>query len=194
MDSQSNLTQRLTAELAAFTAQLDGVSPTKLTLVNVAIAAFVGVAHGGALALVLSERVSVFDADGVKSLATVTLPLAALILVSSVAAAFHRRLLEDVLKLHAAVLLVGAVAAMGEVAWVVVNGFPSESVTWTPGLFTALMTYAFYLFRRMWLSPWTCRSYAAMNLHWLAAPVALAIELAVIVRLFLRTWEHFSNF
>ena len=93
-----------------------------LLLINAAFAAFVGVAHGGALALTF-HRVTGHD-HFIRSLAAVSLPLAAIVLVSSAVAYFKTRLASATLAVHALVMLSASVAGVAWAVSLALNGIP----------------------------------------------------------------------
>ncbi len=159
---------------------LDSIPTRTLVGINAGLAAFVGIAHGGALLLTFYQSSPMERL--IRSIATYSLSLVAFVLLSSLAALCVGHILEKVLKAHAGVLLVGAIFS---VRWAVdlgVNGIPYENFSWTPGLFSGVVSYAAFLVRRTWLAEFIQTSFVVRNLHLLVFLAVVPIEIAVLVQ------------
>ena len=159
----------------------DGV-PGKLILwINLALCAFVGVAHGGALAITYVKPTP--DAQGIRQLAAISLPLVAVVSITAAVALLWPQLRRPTLKLHGAVLALGAVAAWFWALSLVIGGIPEGNFAWSPGLMSLLVAYGIYVFSR-YSVPDGVRGHAAFFYAPLAAlVVAVPIDLVVFVRL-----------
>src|SRR5690242_17026547 len=70
--------------LRALVDKVDSVSERALLWATVALSCFVGIAHGGALAITYAKPTP--DPDSIRQLASISLPLAAIIFLTSVGA------------------------------------------------------------------------------------------------------------
>lgn len=156
-------------------------SPPHLVLwINAGLAAFVALAHGGAL--MLSRMQPQPQGMDVKRVASVSLPLAALVLVTALLALGLRRIRPQVLALHGVIFLF---AAAVQVVWggsLLINGIPEGNFSWSVGIFTAIATYAVFVHTRFAI-PARMRSapvifYAPV----IALVVAALIDIGVIIR------------
>jgi len=152
-----------------------------LLIANATFAAFVSVAHGGALALTFykfTER-----ADQIRTIAAVSLPLAVVVLGSSAVAYFKTHLAQRVLAAQALILFAAALALFGWAMSLALCGIPQRNFGWTPGLLSVIVSYFAYLFRRFWLSALVGRSTFVKHLHVFAFLATLIVELVVLVRI-----------
>jgi hypothetical protein len=78
-----------------------------LVWVNITLAGFVTLSHGGALLVALSKDSP--QLDEIRALAMLSLPLCALVLVSAVAGLLHRGWMRRVLMVHSGVVVLSAV-------------------------------------------------------------------------------------
>lgn len=127
--------------------KLDTIPEHVLLIVNLCIAGFVCFAHGGALLIALTSEAG--QIDSIKLLASITLPLASLVIISSLLAFKWLRARRVILGVHAAFLTVGAIAIDVWVTGILFKGIPkASSFSWTPGIMSGLCAYSFYLLRR----------------------------------------------
>lgn len=163
--------------------KLDEIPPLALLMVDAGLGLFVFVAHAGALALTVAGVDAAF-ARFVPAL-IVSVFLAFLVMISSVAALIVERWRVRVLRVHAVLLGVGAAGLLIWGIKLVVAGIPQDpegGFAWTPGLFTLIVFYCTYLMRRAWLLPWQPRSVTVRHRYLWVAALAFAIELGVIAR------------
>ena len=171
--------------LSSLLDRVDSLPERALLLIDLCIGLFALVAHGGALILVRLGKAPMFEQYAVWLLVSVV--GFGCVVVSSTLAFFWERGRRPILAAHAVVLLGLAVALVGWAVGLVLNGIPTEvNFSWSPGLFTALVFYGVYLFRRLFLLGYVSASPLARHCHVAAALVAAALELGVLVRLFLR--------
>jgi hypothetical protein len=133
-------------------APLSNFSPRKLLLwpstrflaINGVLAAFVLVAHGGAL-LVSAQRGHP-DAEDIRRLAQLSVPLSALVLAGSIVAWLRPSAGAIVLRAQAiAGLLLALYLALWAVQLLLASELPPHFV-WTPGFLTAIVYYVAVLF------------------------------------------------
>ena len=122
------------------------MAQARIAWVNVGLAAFVALAHGGALMVARSQASP--DLGVIGSLAKISLPLSAVVIVSAIAAVAHRQLLPRVLSLHAVVLALSAIWLLADAVDMLLFGIPDGNFVWSVGLFSAWITYATVLVLR----------------------------------------------
>ncbi|WP_440225286.1 hypothetical protein ACQQ2N_08530 [Dokdonella sp. MW10] len=166
----------------AMLAKLDAASPRVFLYANLAIAGFVLLAHG-LLLLVLHLKPSIQQPEGMIGMTMVSLPVAGLVILSSVGALFVDRARAGVLAFHGASLMLGALAMLAFALHVVLWGMSGGNVSWTPGLFSLGIAYAAFVFTR-YTVPVAWRSNPAITFApvWSLA-IALVVEAAILVRL-----------
>lgn len=155
-------------------------------IVNVCLAGFVFLAHGGALALACLTGAN--DMKDILPLASVTLPLAAIVGLSSILGFFQPRFRSPILASHAIVLCVGAVALLLWSTSLLFKGIPEGNFGWSPGMLTFFCVYPVYLLRRTLLAKFIHRSRAIR----LAPLAVLIIAVTVDVGVFVRTISAFA--
>lgn len=127
--------------------KLDAIPEPIPLLVNLCIAGFVCLAHGGALLLELTCETG--QVDSIKPLASITLPIACLVIISSLLALKWVRARRAILGVHATFLTAGALASFLWATGILFKGIPKGSnFAWTPGILSGLCAYSFYLLRR----------------------------------------------
>ena len=172
--------------------RFESASPRTLLGINAGFAAFVGVAHGGALILTYHQPTPI---EGmIRTISAVTLPTAVIMLMSAALGAFRRNLLEKVLAGHAIVLVAGAAASVAWATSLAVNGIPYKNFSWTPGVLTLFVCYSLFLYRRCWLARFIESCRVVRHLHLLSILVAFPIEIAVLVRFLQLLHDRFDAF
>ncbi|NQT93806.1 MAG: hypothetical protein HQ559_13690 [Lentisphaerae bacterium] len=168
--------------------KLDAIPEQVPLIVNLCIAGFVGLAHGGALAIALTKEQD--QLASVKPLASISLPLAGLIIITSIVALLARRSRRAILGTHAVILTLGAAAMLAWAASILIDGIPKvSSFSWSPGMMTFLCVYPVYLLRRTVLAGQLSRP-MVKYLHVGVLLVALFVDVGVFVKLMSR----FSSF
>ncbi len=171
--------------------QLDGIPDWFVLLVNCAFAAFVMLAHGGAL--VISRAQESPDARSVEELARWSLPIAGLCLVAGLVALLRPSVRGPVLGGHGLAFASGALALLGWAVAILVNGIPDGNFSWGAGFLSLTVGWAFYVFRRFTL-PERIREYAVgYYLHLLALLAALPVDLGVGFLMLRRVSETFQR-
>jgi len=181
----------MTRVLRSLLAKADAWSPRVLLWINLALAGFVSVAHGGAL--LVARANSSADVPDIESLATVSLPLAALVFVSGVLGLAVQRLRHAILGLHGAVFLF---AAIEQFVWgieLLVRGIPSGNFSWSVGLFTATVAYAVYLFSRYTVPAKLSAMPAIFYSPAFALVAAAVVDIGVIVRFASQMFAQFGG-
>jgi hypothetical protein len=155
--------------------------PLRLFLwIDLGLAGFVALAHGGALLLVRAHPTA--DAAQIESIATISLPLSALIALSAVIGLAAVRTRKIVLSLHG---IVFSVAAMIELVWglsLILGGIPKGNFSWGAGMFSASICYAAFVFSRFCF-PERLRAIAAI---YYAPAIALGIAVPIDFGVFFR--------
>ncbi len=146
-------------------------------IINMAIAAFVGLAHGGALVVALVKDPA--NLDDLLPLVSVTLPSAAFIALSSIIALIWSRTRGVLLTVHTLLLCAGAAAIFLWAASLLVHGIPEGNFAWSPGLMSLMCAYPVFLLRRTLLSRMIDRSFVVRYMHVMAFVVALAVDIGV---------------
>jgi hypothetical protein len=170
----------MTRFLRSLLAKTDAWPPRVLLWVDLVIAGFVALAHGGALLAIRAHPTP--DAPDIESLAMVSLPLAGLLLGSAVLGLAVAKVQRPVLALHGVVFLAAAIV---EVVWginLLVHGIPSGNFSWSVGLFSVSVVYAVFVFSRFTVS---ARLRASLPIYYspvLALAVAVPIDIGVLVR------------
>lgn len=157
------------------------ISERKLVWVNIALAGFVALAHGGALAVTYAKPTP--DASEIRQLAFISLPIAAIVILAAAAALIYAQLRPRVLALHGIILAAGASFLLLWALGVLLNGVPEGRFSWSLGFLTVLVFYAAVLFCRFSI-PSHLRSswgiyYAPIFALICAAPVDVGVFLRV---------------
>jgi hypothetical protein len=162
-------------------AKADAVSERKFLWVNVGLACFVALAHGGALAITYAKPTP--DAEGIRQLASISLPIAALVIVTAAYALFSSSSRRAVLGLHG---IVFAASAVGMLLWglgLLLNGIPEGNFSWSVGLFSLWIAYSVFVLSRFTL-PSHLRSHPVIFYAPMAALLGAAvIDIGVFIRL-----------
>ena len=116
------------------------VSEGKLLLVNAALAVFVAISNGGALAIATAQAAP--ELSEIRAQAAISLPLSALVLVCTIAAVAGWLRRDRALAIHSVALCLSAVALMLWGANLLFAGAPEGRFVWMPGILTAWVTYA----------------------------------------------------
>lgn len=161
--------------------KLDTIPEHVPLIVNLCIAGFVCFAHGGALLIELTCETE--QVDSIKPLASITLPLACLVIISSLLAFKWLRARRVMLGVHAAFLTVGAIAIVLWATGILFKGIPKGSnFAWTPGIMSGLCVYSFYLLRRTVLVK--CMDYTIIKyLHVIIFVFVFSLDIGVFGKL-----------
>lgn len=158
----------------------------KLLWINLVIACLIAVAHGGAL---LASSNKSPDWEDIRQLATVSVPITTLVMLSAVAGLMRPESRPRILAMHGPVLVIGALALLAWAASTLVGGFPKGNFSWSPGLLSASVFYAFLVFCRFTLS---ARIKALPGVYY-APLVALVLAVPFDVGVFIRLFVEFGN-
>ena len=164
-----------------------GLPEKRLLWINVGMACFVGLSHGGALALTYVEP-SPF-ADSTRRLASFSLPLVVLFLITSTAALLREDWRRPVLGLQGVVLASSAIVLSLWVLDIVVNGLPGGNLSFSMGFLSVWVGYSVLVACRFSLPP-ELRSHPTT---YLAPLVALAITAIVELGLLIRFIAEMTN-
>ena len=177
--------------LRALLNRLDGASERLLLWTNLGLAAFVVLSHGGALAITYAKATP--EADAIRSIAALTLPIATLVILTAAAALIRADWRRLVLAIHGSALAVSAIALLLWAAGIVLRGIPQGNFSWGVGLMTAWVAYSFFVLSRYSL-PSGLRNRAAFFYAPAAAlVVALPVDIGVFVRLIAEMGERFGH-
>lgn len=169
----------------------DGIPEKRLLWINAGVAFLIVVSHGSALAITHSKP-SLND-EGIRQLAMISLPLAAVMIVSATAALVRAELSRRVLAIHGIVLAAGGVAALLWAATILVRGIPKVNFSWSPGLLSVSVAYSIFLLSRFSL-PTRIRARTEVIYAPVAAlAVAAMIDIGVFVRLLAEMGARFGH-
>jgi len=152
------------------------VSERKLLLVNAALAVFVAVSNGGALAIAASQGAP--ELPDIRAQAVLSLALSALVLAAAVAAWIKWVRPFLALAIHSVALGVSAVVLMLWAMKLLSTGVPDTNFVWMPGILTAWAAYAAVLGGRFLVRD---RSYT-YYLPVLVMVVAAVLDIGVLAR------------
>jgi hypothetical protein len=161
--------------------KLDEIPEHVPLIVNLCLAGFVGLAHGGALALALTTEPD--HLGEILPLARISLPLAAFVLLTSLLGFIWKKSRMPILASHAVVLCVGAGAMLFWATSILMSGIPEGNFSWSPGMMTFLCAYPVYLLRRTLLRKQLIRSTVVKYVHVFVLVVALVVDVGVFVKL-----------
>lgn len=152
-----------------------------MLLANFVIGLLVLIAHGGAYLLVKPGDASIIQS------ASNWLPISILISVGViVSSAFAIRVpssAQIILLIQCAIFTIGGLI-LGFWAFSLLLRPPSSDTqfSWGVGIFTALMTYATYLIREVYLKNWVERSTIIKNIHMIVGTIAFLIDVSVFMK------------
>ena len=161
-------------------ARVDAVSIRALLLVDLGLAIFVGIAHGGGLLVALAQDSPMLGF--IRPVAIVSLPVAGLVIVTSLAALARPLWRLSVLTGHSIVLCLASLATLGWAVSLLVGGIPVCNFAWSPGLMSVFCAYPFYLLRRTLLRSQLPRSFFVQHLHMVVLVAALVVDFGVFIR------------
>jgi hypothetical protein len=156
------------------------ISERNLLCVNIAISGLVALAHGGALAITYATPTP--EASEIRLLASFSLPIVAVVLITAIAALVIAQLKPRVLALHGIVLTAGSGCLLLWALGVLFNGIPEGRFSWSVGLLSASVFYAVVLLCRFSV---TANLRSSWRIHY-APFFALACALPVDVGVFFR--------
>ncbi len=161
--------------------------PDIVLLVNAALGALVLVTHGGVLLLLLSERVPAPPgyAELVWAVIPFSLPLAGLVVASSIGGLFMRKIKRPALAFQAIVIFFSSLALLVWAANIVIHGIPLGNFVWTPGFLTGWVVYSWFLCARVAVSGRSMRRSRIRYLLAVGALVAVPVDLGVFLRFLL---------
>jgi len=168
--------------LQSLVAKADAWPSKTLLQTNLVLAALVAFAHS--IALLGARTHPPLQGSDVEHIATISLPLVALVLLTALLALARPPVRSGVLYLHGALLLVAAIAMFAWGIGLLIHGITGgERFTWRAGMFTMFIGYAVYVFTRYTL-PAGFRSYSAVYfLPLIALVLAGIVDLGVLFRL-----------
>lgn len=165
----------------ALLTRLDSIPERKLLWVNIALACLVGLSHGGALAV--SSSAPTEQADEIRRLALVSLPLAALVILVAATAMWRPHLTRAALGLHGIVFCISGAALLLWALSVLVDGLPYGKFVWTTGLLTAWIGYSVFVMSRYTISVAVRGLPKFFFLPVIAMALVLPVDIGVAIRL-----------
>ena len=163
----------------ALLAKFDAIPERVLLWVNVGLAAFVGVAHGGALAITYMKPTP--QADQIRQLASISLPIAALIVVTAVVALVQPTYRRPTLAIHGAAFALSSLALLVWALSLLVHGLPEGNFAWSPGLMSIWICYSAFVASRYSVSPAMRHRSLLFYAPLVAIFVAIPIDVAVFI-------------
>ena len=171
----------MNSALRGLLGKLDRVPESVWLWGNVALAFFVALAHGGALAVTFAKPTPI--ADEIRQLAMISLPIAGIVILTAAAALIGTNWRRRVLGIHGIVLAGSAAALLVWSSGILLAGIPDGNFSWWLGFLTAWVVYSFFILSRFTL-PVALRIHAAILYAPLVAlVVALPIDIGVFIRL-----------
>ena len=161
--------------------RVNAIPERKVLWVNVGIACLIALAHGSALSFSLSG--SAPESEGVRTLATFSLPLAALVMFSGAAGLVRTEWRPRVLALHGFVLAGAALVLLAWATALLVVGIPKARFSWSVGLLSASVGYAFLILHRFSLPGHLKALPLLRDLPVFALLVAVPVDVGVFLRL-----------
>jgi hypothetical protein len=166
--------------LRALVNKVDGIPERALLWANLALAGLIGLAHGGALAITYAKPSP--DAEAIRQLASISLPTAAVVLLTAVTALVQVRFRQAVLGLHGLLFALAAVVAVLWAVSILVSGIPDGKFVWSVGMMSALVTYAFFVASRYSVPKRLRDRVVVFYAPLLALLVSIPIDVAVFVK------------
>ena len=163
----------------ALLTKFDAISERVLLWVNVGLAAFVGMAHGGALAITYLKPTP--EADQIRQLASISLPISALVIITAVVALIRVDYRRSTLAVHGVALALSSVALLVWALILLIRGLPEGNFTWTPGLMSIWVCYSAFVASR-YSVPFAMRHRPALFYAPLGAiVVVIPIDVAIVI-------------
>jgi hypothetical protein len=173
--------------LRALVSKVDGIPERALLWANVALGCFIGLAHGGALAITYAQPSP--DAESIQQLASISLPLAAVIVLTSVTALARVGFRRSVLALHGVIFGAAAVVTLLWAISILIWGLPDGRFVWSVGMMSALVAYGFFVASR-YSVPKSAREHAAV---FYAPLIALVLSLPIDAAVFVKTFSELTG-
>jgi hypothetical protein len=171
--------------------KVGGIPEPIFLWVNVGLACFVALAHGGALAITYAKPTA--EAEGIRQLAMFSLPIATVVIVTAVAALVRATLRRRVLGLHGFVLAGSAVAMLLWALGILLKGIPEGNFSWGVGLLSVWVCYSFLILCRFSV-PSGLRDHPAIYYAPLVAlGIAAPVDVGVFIRLMGIVGTHFGQ-
>ena len=169
--------------ITALGEKLENVSASVVLRVNAGLGAFVFIAHGAALLLVLGGRVPVPPASAafIRAFAPFTLLTAWLVIIGSALGEVRPGGQRVVLRAQALILFTFGIGLLAWAGSVLIEGIPEGNFGWTPGMLTCWVAYSVFLCARFAFPRWQSRKAAVYVV--VAVAAALPIDVGVFLRL-----------
>jgi hypothetical protein len=161
--------------------KVDGIPEHAFLWVNVGLACFVALAHGGALAITYAKPTP--EAEDIRQLAMFSLPIAAAVIVTAALALIQGGARRRVLAVHGYVLAGSAAAMLLWALDILLKGIPEGNFSWSPGLLSAWVCYSFFVLCRFSLPDGVRNHAAILYTPLVALVIALPIDVGVFIRL-----------
>ena len=148
--------------------------------VNIALAGFVALAHGGALAVTYVTPTPM--ASEIRQLALISLPVVAVVLITAAGGLISTQLRLRVLALHGIVFAAGESFLLLWALGVLFNGLPQGRFSWSVGFLSASACYASVLFCRFSIPMHLRSSWGAYYAPVFALACAVPLDFGVLIR------------
>lgn len=156
-------------------------APEQLARYNVGIAFLVLLAYGS---LLIAYALGVSSAGVFLPLATISCTLATWVVVSGIYALLRPVSIQNILKQHAIVLMIGAVSLLGWISFIVITDIPTgHRFSFNPFLFVVSAAYPFYLARQTILFDYIDHWYVN-SIHIIVGVVASIVSIAMMYKFF----------
>lgn len=155
---------------------IDSIPFKALLCINLAMGAFVLLAHGGSLAL------SFLNGENISVLVMVTVPTSLFIILSCVIGFALENIRLKILSIHSIVLLAGAILTFYYGLSLLLKGFPKGNFSWGVGFFTFFCVYPVYFVRRTIFRNFISKSSIIKYFHIFIFIIAFSVDITVFVK------------
>jgi len=163
---------------------LDQISEKALLGVNLFLAAFVLLAHGGYTVLTLSEG------GEIPLMIMISVPLSILFIITCIVGFILSKYRFKILSVHSLILFLGSLFTLYYGLSILIRGLPEGNFSWGIGLFTFFCVYPVYLFRRTIVKGFISKSNVIKYAHVFVLIIAFSIDISV----FIKAAAHFENY
>jgi hypothetical protein len=170
----------MSAVLRALLNKIDAVPERALLWVNTGLSCLIGLAHGGALAMTYAKPIP--DVGSIRQIAAISLPIASVVLVTSLTALARPDFGRIALALHGWIFAAAAVVTLFWATSLLIRGIPETNFVWSVGFRSALVVYAFFIASRYGIPKHLRENLLIFYAPLLALVVALPIDVGVFIK------------
>ncbi|MBI5696540.1 MAG: hypothetical protein HZC51_12555 [Nitrospirae bacterium] len=160
--------------------RIDEMPEFLMLVINIGIACFIILAHGGWLAATMMQKN--WSMTDILPVALGSLPVALLIVISAAVALAREKYREKALAFHAIVLSLGAAGLLGWAIYMIIAGTPEGNFSWGGGMLPLFCTYPVYMLRRTVLKQRIYSSSFIKYMHVWVLAISIFADLGVLGR------------